>query len=105
MALVLLFAANVNAGDLQVITEEISGNTFITCLPFGEREIERAYITIYDCSTSRVSARKREMEVSYDNEATYTLPGVHQGIEGTCKVIMAGGHNKISRTGFSISNN
>ena len=83
-------AANANCNEISATITKTSHFTVITCSPLGDEEIERAYLSLYASDNQPLSFSQREMNVSYDNKASYILRGTHDTIEGKCKFILAG---------------
>lgn len=67
--------------------------------------LKKAYLTLYVSNGQELFISPREMEVSYENVATYELSGTHDAIKGRCKFILSDGDLKIAREEFSISMN
>lgn len=105
VAVIVGLVGNANSSEIHTTMTEVDGNTRITCVPSGDGEVEKAYISLYVSDGQELSISRREMEVSYDNVATYELSGTYDAIEGKCKFIMSEGDIKIAREEFSISMN
>ncbi len=103
IALIMGMVINANGAVIHATMSEIDGNTMITCVPHGDEEIGKAYISLYVSDGQELFISRRKMEVSYDNVATYELPGTHDTIEGKCKFIFSAGDKKIARESFTIS--
>ena len=105
VALIMGMVVNANGTEIHATMNEIGGDTMITCVPHADVEIEKAYISLYVSDGQELFISRREMEVSYDNVATYELSGTHNTVEGKCKFIMSEGDIKITREEFAISMN
>ena len=105
LAMIVGLAGNANSGEIQTTMTEVDGNTMITCVSNGDGEVEKAYISLYVSDGQELFISRREMEVSYDNVATYELSGTHNTVEGKCKFIMSEDDIKITREEFTISMN
>ncbi len=103
VALIMGMVINANGAEIHATMNEIEGNTMITCAPDGDVEIEKAYISLYVSDGQELFISRREMEISYDNVATYELAGTHDTIEGKCKFIFSEGDKIIARGIFTIS--
>jgi len=85
--MVLIYAAAVSADEINASVEVKGENTVISCVPAEGGSIAKAYISIFGAAGG--SGERQEMEVSVDNRAFYVLPGVHEKIDGRCKLFMA----------------
>ena len=103
IVVVLGTVCNVDAAKIQAGMTASGNNTLITCVPQVEGEVEKAYLSLYSTNGHEVFLNRKEMEVSFENVATYVLPGTHEELEGKCKIIIAGGDVKILREDFSLS--
>lgn len=103
VAMIVGLASSANCTEIHTSMTEANGNTMITCVPGGSEEVEKAFLTLYVSDGQELFISRREMEVSYDNVATYELAGLHDAIEGKCKFVFSEGDNLISREEFSIS--
>lgn len=105
VALLAGIVGTANGAEIHTSMTEVDGNTMITCVPNGDEDVEKAYLTLYVSDGQKLFISRREMEVSYENVATYELPGTHDAIKGRCKFILSDGDIKIAREEFSISMN
>ena len=105
VAVIAGMAGNANSAEIHTTMTEVDGNTMITCVSIGDGEVEKAYISLYVSDGQELFISRREMEVSYDNVATYELSGTRNTVEGKCKFIMSEGNIKIAREEFSLSMN
>ena len=96
-------AGNAYCAEITATITKTGKSSIITCSPVGSGEIEKAYLTIYASDDQPLSFNRQEMNVSYDNKATYELPGIYDVLEGKCKFIMADRSNKILREEFLVS--
>ncbi len=103
VALIIGVVGNANGTEIHTTMTEVGGNTMITCVPDGKREVEKAYISLYASDGQELFISRQEMKVSYENVANFELPGIHHVLEGKCKFILAKGDVKILREDFLIS--
>jgi len=103
MLLVLFMSLKVEASEVVALAKIVDGNTLISCSPATGGEFDKAFLILYENDGNYLAIRRREMDVSYDNEATYILEGTHDIIEGKCKFFMSEGADRISRGEFKIS--
>lgn len=103
IAMIAGVTSNATGTEIHATMTEVDGSTIITCVSDEYREIEKAYISLYVSDGQELFITRREMEVSYENTATYKLPGTHNVLEGKCKFIFARGDAKILRDDFLIS--
>ncbi|MEN8142892.1 MAG: hypothetical protein ABFQ82_04770 [Thermodesulfobacteriota bacterium] len=103
VAMIVGMTGSANCTEIQTTMTGVNGNTMITCVPNGSGEVEKAYLTLYVSDGQELNISRREMEISYDNIATYEFPGLHDAIEGKCKFVFSEGDETIIREEFSIS--
>ena len=83
--------------------DERGGNTFISCMVSGQNvEVRKAQIFLYLSNGVEIATGLQEMEVSYENIASYEMPGTYNVIEGKCKLIMLEEDRKVAREEFAI---
>ena len=101
IAMIVGLNSNATAGELQILTKEVNGETVIICVTPDELgEIEMAYIKFHNDIKGRLS----EMELVGGSNATFTVPGNHQVIEGKVNVLMADLSREIIRKEFAFRN-
>jgi hypothetical protein len=89
LCLLLSFSAVAAADELQVKTREVNGNTVITChIPPETGKIDMAYIKFNSDNEKSLPGGNCDMEIIDDNNAIYTVPGVHQVIEGKVQIFL-----------------
>ncbi|MCK5505291.1 MAG: hypothetical protein KAJ10_09015 [Thermodesulfovibrionia bacterium] len=103
LAVLVCVVGNANGSEIHATMTEADGNTMITCVPNGYGEVEKAYISLYVSDGQELFISRQEMEVSYENVATYELSGTHAVLEGKCKFIFARGNLRILREDFLVS--
>ena len=103
LVVVLGMANNAVCDEINASITKAGNNTIVTCSPMEDREIEKAYLTLYSSDNQPLYVNRREMNVSYDNNATYELSGGHYVLEGKCKFVLARGKKKILRGEFLVS--
>ncbi len=103
VAFIIGVVGNAYATEIHTTMTAVGGNTMITCIPEGQREVEKAYISLYASDGQELFISRQEMQVSFENVANYELPGIHHVVEGKCKFILARGDAKILREDFLIS--
>ena len=87
LGMLLLFSTAATAGELQVESSEIDGNTVLIChVPAEMGEIDMAYIKFNGGDGKGLPGGNCDMGIAEGNILTYVLPGVYQVIEGTVQV-------------------
>lgn len=101
VVIVLGLSAAASCEEIKATVTTTSHYTVITCSPSGGEEIEKAYLTLYASDGQPLSFSMREMNIAYDNTASYVLKGNHDVVEGKCKFVLFG-NNKILRESFLV---
>ena len=105
IAIIAGVTSNATATEIHATMSKTDGNTMITCVPDISGELEKAYISLYVSDNQELFISRKEMEVSYDNVATYILQGNHDIVEGKCKFVFSRGDKSIVRENFTLSMN
>ena len=96
-------AGVVDGREIQADINERDGKTIISCMVNGhDIDIRKAQIFLYVSNGVEFATGLQEMEVSYENVASYELPGTYDAIEGKCKLIMLGEDKKVAREEFAV---
>lgn len=104
VALTIGMVFNANATGIYTSVSEVNGNTVVSCIPFNTNvDITRARIFLYVSNGVSFETGIQPMEVSYENIASYELPGTYDVVEGRCKFIMMEEDNKVTREEFIVS--
>ena len=105
IAMIVGLASNAAASDLKMLTKEVNGDTVIICATPDEMgEIEMAYIKLFTYNRAIPMGRLSEMELIGGSNATYTVPGKHQVLEGKVEILLADLSKKIIRKNFAFKN-
>ena len=98
--------SNATASGINASVSEANGNTIISCVPNDKHgDIKKARIFLYIAEEDEIffATGIQEMDVSYENVASYELPGTYDQVKGTCKFITINGQSKVSRQQFAVS--
>lgn len=102
VVVVLSLSAAASCEEIIATVTKTSHYTVITCSPSGDEEVEEAYLTLHASDGQPLSFSLREMNIAYDNTASYVLKGTHDVIEGKCKFILSG-NKRVLRESFLVS--
>ena len=104
VALIMGMVINANGAGIYTSVVENNGNTVISCIPFGNKgNITKARIFLYVSNGVNFETGIQPMDVSYENIASYELPGTYDLIEGKCKIVMLEEDIKVAREEFIVS--
>ena len=103
LAISLVLAGSVEGREIWADISEQDGKTVISCMVNGQNiDVRKAQIFLYLSNGVEFATGLQEMEVSYENIASYELPGTYNAIEGKCKLIMLEEDKKVAREEFAI---
>ena len=106
VALIMGMVINANGSGIYTSVSESDGNTVISCIPFGTKgDITKARVFLYVSNGVSFETGIQPMDVSYENIASYVLPGTYDVVEGRCKFIMLEEDKKVTREEFIVSMN
>ena len=103
LSLLLFFSATATANELQIVTSEVNGNTVIACqIPAEMGKVDMAYIKFSGENRKSLPGGNCDMKITDDNNAIYTVPGVHQVIEGKVQIFLLDLSKDIIRKDFVV---
>jgi hypothetical protein len=104
VALIMGMVINANGAEIHTTVHEVDRNTVVSCTPIDSKgNIDKARIFLYVSDGINFETGIQPMDVSYENIASFELPGTYELIEGKCKFIMLDEDKKVSRQEFIVS--